>query len=76
MFGKPQHIEIPCYLPEELLDHERASGAQSDRQALLHREIQESDSRIEKMYAELQAQHSLTDSQSTRIKELERMIQV
>lgn len=30
-YGKPQEIEMSCYLPEELVEREREVGPQSER---------------------------------------------
>ena len=42
-------MEISDWLPTEILDHEREVMAQDERQALLHWEIKEADSRVERV---------------------------
>ena len=67
---------MSCYLPEELVEREREVGAQSERQALLQREIQEADARLEGMYGEMENLRVVSDGQVERIRELEKMVHV
>lgn len=67
---------MSCYLPEELVEREREVGAQSERQALLQREIQEADARLEGMYGEMENLRVASEGQVERIRELEKMVHV
>lgn len=67
---------MSCYLPEELVEREREVGAQSERQALLQREIQEADARLEGMYGEMENLRVVSEGQVERIRELEKMVHV
>jgi len=63
---------MSCYLPDELLEFEWEVGPQTERQALLQREIKEADSRIESMYSELESLKSLKETHIERISGLEK----
>lgn len=70
-FANPEDIELMCFLPPEIIEHEEQNRPQSDRQAIVEAELVAADHRVESMIAEQQQMKQATESMKEKISELE-----